>query len=236
MFISELNKLKRNNIVPLTLSMVILLGGISVLQGGNSGKISFGSLYELLIWNGFSLFIPMLSTLLTGYLINLEFTNNTYKNYLVVPINLAKIIKIKIFVGFLFTEMTGIIVTLFLFVMILFTGMVSPLEYIHASINILVLYACCYVAVIPIIILCTLKENCYLIGVGVSFFYSFCSIFVANGKLVSIYPLTSGLGIIKYKNSVSGQIPYNSEICCISLLSIILLSCILFHLVYKEKK
>lgn len=235
MFISELNKLKRNNIVPLTFSIVILLGGISVLQGGTSGKISFGSLYELLIWNGFSLFIPMLSTLLTGYLINLEFTNNTYKNYLVVPIKLAKIIKVKIFVGFLFTEMTGIIVTLFLYVMSLITGMVSPLEYIHAGINILTLYACCYVAVIPIIILCTLKENCYLIGVGLSFFYSFCSIFVANGELVSIYPLTAGLGIIQYKNSVSGQIPYDSEICCISLLSIILLSCILFHLVYKEK-
>lgn len=235
MFISELNKLKRNNILALISSIIILLGGISVLQGGSGGKLSFGSLYELLIWNGFSLFIPMLSTLFTGYLVNLEFTNDTYKNYRVVPISLKRITKVKLFVGFLFTEMTGIIASLFLFVISLFIGMVSFSEYIHASINILVFYACCYVAVLPIIILCTKKENGYLVGVGISFFYSFCSIFVVNGKLVSIYPTTAGLGIIKYKNSVSGRIPYNTVVCCISLLCIIFISFILFRLIYKEK-
>ena len=66
---------------------------------------------------------------------------------------------------------------------------------------------------LPIIILCTKKENGYLAGVGISFFYSFCSIFVANGNLVSFYPITAGLGIIKYENSVSGQIPYNQQEC-----------------------
>lgn len=73
-------------------------------------------MYELLIWNGFSLFIPMLSTLFTGYLINLEFTNDTYKNYMIVPIRMKEIIKVKLFVGFLFTEVTGVMVSLFLFV------------------------------------------------------------------------------------------------------------------------
>lgn len=235
MFISEFTKLKRNNIVVLSISIIILMGGISILQGKNGGELSFESLYELLIWNGFSLFIPMLCTLFTGYLVNLEFVNNTYKNYSVVPISLARINAMKLFVGFLFTEMTGIIASLFLFLISFFVDRVRFMSYMYASINIVIFYACCYIAVLPIIILCTNKQNHYLVGVGISFFYSFCSIFVANGKLVSIYPPTAGLGIIKYKNSVSGQIPYNSEICYISLLSMILLSFILFHLVYKEK-
>lgn len=235
MFFSEIYKLKRNSILALTLSIIIVLGGISIIQGEASGKISFNSLYELLIWNSFSLFVPMLSTLFTGYLINLEFTNDTYKNYIIVPIRMKKIIKVKLFVGFLFTEMTGLIVSLFLFVTCLFMDMVGILDYIYASINILVFYACCYIAVLPIIILSTKKENGYLAGVGISFFYSFCSIFVANGKLVSLYPITAGLGIIKYENSVSGQIPYNTMISFISLLCVAFISFVILCLVYKEK-
>lgn len=235
MFFSEIYKLKRNSILALTFSIIIVLGGISIIQGEASGKVSFNSLYELLIWNSFSLFVPMLSTLFTGYLINLEFTNDTYKNYIIVPIRMKKIIKVKLFVGFLFTEMTGLIVSLFLFVTCLFMDMVGILDYIYASINILVFYACCYIAVLPIIILSTKKENGYLAGVGISFFYSFCSIFVANGKLVSLYPITAGLGIIKYENSVSGQIPYNTMISFISLLCVAFTSFVIFRLVYKEK-
>ena len=79
------------------------------------------------------------------------------------------------------------------------------------------------------------KENGYLAGVGISFFYSFCSIFVANGKLVSFYPITAGLGVIKYENSVSGQIPYNTMISFISLLCVAFTSFVIFRLVYKEK-
>ena len=221
MYFSELYKLKRNSILVLTFSIIIVLGGISIIQGKASGKVSFNSLYELLIWNGFSLFIPMLSTLFTGYLINLEFTNDTYKNYMIVPIRMK--------------EMTGVMVSLFLFVTCFFMDTVSILDYIHASINILVFYACSYVAVLPIIILCTKKENGYLAGVGISFFYSFCSIFVANGNLVSFYPITAGLGIIKYENSVSGQIPYNTMISFISLLCVAFTSFVIFRLVYKEK-
>lgn len=235
MYFSELYKLKRNSILVLTFSIIIVLGGISIIQGKASGKVSFNSLYELLIWNGFSLFIPMLSTLFTGYLINLEFTNDTYKNYMIVPIRMKEIIKVKLFVGFLFTEVTGVMVSLFLFVTCFFMDTVSILDYIHASINILVFYACSYVAVLPIIILCTKKENGYLAGVGISFFYNFCSIFVANGNLVSFYPITAGLGIIKYENSVSGQIPYNTMISFISLLCVAFTSFVIFRLVYKEK-
>lgn len=53
MYFSELYKLKRNSILVLTFSIIIVLGGISIIQGKASGKVSFNSLYELLIWNGF---------------------------------------------------------------------------------------------------------------------------------------------------------------------------------------
>lgn len=52
MYFSELYKLKRNSILVLTFSIIIVLGGISIIQGKASGKVSFNSLYELLIWNG----------------------------------------------------------------------------------------------------------------------------------------------------------------------------------------
>lgn len=45
MYFSELYKLKRNSILVLTFSIIIVLGGISIIQGKASGKVSFNSLY-----------------------------------------------------------------------------------------------------------------------------------------------------------------------------------------------
>ena len=40
MYFSELYKLKRNSILVLTFSIIIVLGGISIIQGKASGEVS----------------------------------------------------------------------------------------------------------------------------------------------------------------------------------------------------
>lgn len=54
--------------------------------------------------------------------------------------------------------------------------------FVRANINIPVFHVCCYVAVLPIIILCTKKENGYLAGVGISFFIVFVVFLLLMGN------------------------------------------------------
>lgn len=61
----------------------------------------------------------------------------------------------------------------------------------------------CLIAVMPIIVLFTLKRNLFLAGTCGAFVYGFCGIFVANTRFTSWYPTTSGLTIIKYEPNSS---------------------------------
>ena len=57
---------------------------------------------------------------------------------------------------------------------------------------------CCYIAVLPIIIITAGKQNRFLSGVIFSFFYGFCGIFLADRNLVNLYPMTTGLVLSNY--------------------------------------
>ena len=64
----------------------------------------------------------------------------------------------------------------------------------------------CLIAVMPIIVLFTLKRNLFLAGTCGAFVYGFCGIFVADTHFTSWYPTTSGLTIINYNpNSLNYQ-------------------------------
>lgn len=64
--------------------------------------------------------------------------------------------------------------------------------------NIFIVSTCCYIAVLPIIIITAGKQNRFLSGVIFSFFYGFCGIFLADRNLVNLYPMTTGLVLSNY--------------------------------------
>lgn len=57
---------------------------------------------------------------------------------------------------------------------------------------------CCYIAVLPVIVITTRKQDKFLSGVIFSFFYGFCGIFLADGNLINLYPMTTGLVFSNY--------------------------------------
>lgn len=56
----------------------------------------------------------------------------------------------------------------------------------------------CYIAVLPVIVITTRKQDKFLSGVIFSFFYGFCGIFLADGNLINLYPMTTGLVFSNY--------------------------------------
>jgi hypothetical protein len=69
---------------------------------------------------------------------------------------------------------------------------------------------CCYLAVLPIIIFFSRKHNGFLAGTGLAFVYGFCGIFIAGRALTDYYPITAGLGIIKFTGD--GTLTFNPSV------------------------
>lgn len=86
----------------------------------------------------------------------------------------------------------------------------------------------CYLAVLPIIIFFSRKQNGFLAGVGLAFVYGFCGIFIAGRSLTDYYPITAGLGIVKFTGDGSLNFNLSVEIVILLLmtaLSIVMLFC-----------
>ena len=79
-----------------------------------------------------------------------------------------------------------------------------------------------FVAVAPLIAWFGRKRDSFFAGVGIAFFYGFCGIFVAGRNLTDFYPITAGLGIIRYAGQDDAA--YNPLIGCIVLALMVLLT------------
>lgn len=199
---TEFIKYKRYSVLWLGSASVffsILLAAFQ-LAGTNNSIISYAGLSEGVIWNHFSLFLPFTFTLIVGYSINREYTDHTLKNILAIPVTKCSLVLSKILTGF------GLVITetLFSFLVTLLTALVlrcqdiNPASCIVSLKQILIVSSCCYIAVLPVIIITARKQDKFFSGVIFSFFYSFCGIFFAARKLVNLYPITIGLVLSDY--------------------------------------
>lgn len=199
---TEFLKYKRYNI--LWLGVVSILFSIILatfqLAGTNNSIVTYIGLSEGVIWNHFSLFLPFTFTLVVGYSINREYTDLTLKNILSVPISKFELILSKIIVGYglvIIESIFSFIVTL----LIAFIVRCPDINFASCTISLRQLFiisTCCYIAVLPVIIIATRKQDKFLSGVIFSFFYGFCGIFLADGNLVNLYPMTIGLVLSNY--------------------------------------
>ena len=170
------------------------------LAGTNNSVVSYAGLSEGVIWNHFSLFLPFTFTLVVGYSINREYTDFTLKNILTVPVSKFRLILSKLIVGYslvIFEWIFSFIVTLVIAGImncadINFNSCLISLE------QLFIVSTCCYIAVLPVIVITTRKQDKFLSGVIFSFFYGFCGIFLADGNLINLYPMTTGLVFSNY--------------------------------------
>ncbi|EQF26514.1 ABC-2 transporter family protein [Clostridioides difficile CD160] len=227
---TEFQKIKRYNILWVGVVAVlfsVLLAVFQIVSSNGSDPLTYESFANGVIWNNFSLTFPFGITLIGGYLINREYTDQTLKNILTAPVSLRKLLVGKLIMAGSLT----VLLSLFSFLCTVIFGLIfcnidiSITLVVKSLAQILVVNLCCYIAVLPIIVYFSRKQNAFMTGVWIAFVYGFCGVFVAGRNLTDFYPITAGLGLIGYDNGTSTI--YQPLIGVITLAVILILTAIL---------
>lgn len=230
MILSELKKMKRHYIVPLSISVVVLFALLAAFQLVNAKGAVQGylPLVDGILWNNVTLAFPFLITFFGGFIINREYTDDTIKNNILIPVSCQKLKLSKIAVTGLSTILfigssfiCSIVFAIVLHYSITLRDMVIAFE------KLFVTGITCYISVIPIIVIFSMKKNTFFVGTCVAFVYGICGVFVADTKLTSWYPVTTGLTFIKYNpESTNYHLP---------IAILVLVICLFFSLLFITK-
>jgi ABC-type transport system involved in multi-copper enzyme maturation permease subunit len=200
-------------------------------QYSGNEMMQYESYTNSVIWNNFSMAFPFMIVLIGGYIINREYVDHTLKNMLTVPIPFRKLLMGKLITVGLVTALYGFFsfICTFILGMLFCHGNMSLALVVKSFFQLVGLGLCCYLAVLPIIIFFSRKQNGFLAGAGLAFVYGFCGIFIAGRALTDYYPITAGLGIIKF--SGDGTLIFNLSVeigvlLIMIILSIVMLLCV----------
>lgn len=201
--VTEFQKLKRYSVFWVGTVAVLfsaLLAAFQQTSMKGHEMLQYENYTNSVIWNNFSIAFPFMIVLIGGYIINREYVDHTLKNILTVPISFRKLLTGKLITIAIVTALYGVFSFICTFILgTLFCHENMSLFLIAKSFFQLVgLGLCCYLAVLPIIIFFSRKQNGFFAGVGLAFAYGFCGIFIAGRKFTDYYPITACLGIIKY--------------------------------------
>ncbi|MFA9463083.1 MAG: ABC transporter permease [Velocimicrobium sp.] len=229
--VTEFQKLKRYSILWVGIVAVLFSALLAVFQqNSGNGRMQYESYANSVIWNNFSMAFPFMIVLIGGYIINREYVDHTLKNMLTIPIPFRKLLAGKVITVGVVTALYGFFSFLCTYVLgaLFCHGDMSPTIVMKSLFQLVGLGLCCYLAVLPIIIFFSRKQNGFLAGTGLAFVYSFCGIFIAGRALTDYYPITAGLGIIKFTGD--GTLIFNcfveiGVLFIMAALSIVMLLC-----------
>lgn len=236
---TEFYKLKRYHILWAGVALMLLSVLLTLFTSmANDGSVwNFAYLTEQVIKNNMSMIFPMCISLIAGYMISREQTDDTLKNILTVPISFKRLLTGKLIVCGVLSVVFGLICSLFTVIAELivgFPGFHFSLI-LQAVLQITAVNFFLYLAVLPIIIITSRKSSSFLIGVIVAFVYGYGGMFAAgNMTLANIYPITASLGMIHYR-SYDAAVRWNTVTCMVSLAIVVAISAGLI-LCMKEKE
>lgn len=236
---TEFYKLKRYHILWAGVALMLLSVLLTLFTSmANDGSVwDFAYLTEQVIKNNMSMIFPMCISLIAGYMISREQTDDTLKNILTVPVSFKRLLTGKLIVCGVLSIVFGLICSLFTVIAELIVGFpgfhFSVL--LQAVLQITTVNFFLYLAVLPIIIITSRKSGSFLIGVIVAFVYGYGGMFAAgNMTLANIYPITASLGMIHYR-SYDAAVRWNTVTCTVSLAIVVAISAGLI-LCMKEKE
>ena len=150
-----------------------------------------------------SMIFPMCISLIAGYMISREQTDDTLKNILTVPISFKKLLTGKLIVCGVLSIIFGLICSLFTIIaemIVGFPGFEISLA-LKAALQITAVNFFLYLAVLPIIALTCRRAGSFLVGVIIAFVYGYGGMFAAgNMTLANLYPITASLGMVGYRS------------------------------------
>lgn len=188
----------------------------------------FSAFFNNTIWNNATIFMPVIFTLIGGYIINREYTDNTLKIILPIPISFQRLLLGKL----LTMGILSILFGFYSFIVTLVVGFITGVSGLGIAmlfqclIQILGISFCIYLSVLPIIAFTGQKPGFFIGGVIVSFLFGYSSMFIKNAALRSLYPILSGLTIIGFdtKTYMNTSAPGNLPLSFASLATVVLLT------------
>jgi len=231
---TEFQKMKRYNIlligiIGMSCSPLLQLFSQKVVTEENKvTNFDLAALLESTIWGNATVFMPIIITLIGGYLINREYTDDTLKSILTVPISFQKFL-----IGKLATiGLLSVILGIYCFIITVVIGVFSELSYAGSFVLIKKLFQMVglsiliYIAVLPIISVCSKKTGAFMGGSIIAFISGYCCMFFKSGFLRNIYPVSAALTVIGFDtSSYSGTINRGSiPLGIISLSTMLLIS------------
>ena len=236
---TEFYKLKRYHILWAGVALMLLSVLLTLFTSmANDGSVwDFTYLTEQVIKNNMSMIFPMCISLIAGYMISREQTDDTLKNILTVPVSFKRLLTGKLIVCGVLSIAFGLICSLFTIVaemIVGFPGFQMALA-LKATLQITAVNFFLYLAVLPIIVITCRKAGSFLVGVIIAFVYGYGGMFAAgNMTLANLYPITASLGMIGYR-SYDTAVNWNIITCICSLTVVVAISVVLF-LCIKEKE
>lgn len=171
---------------------------------GRLAEFDFTSLINRSVWNNATIFMPIIFTLIEGYLINREYTDNTLKSIFTVPVPFRKLLTGKLLAFALLTILLGI----YSFAVTVLAGLITGLEGITSSVllhgagKMILLSLCTYIVILPIITICSRKQGLFMGGAIIAFILGYCSMLFKSGVLRSIYPFLATFTVIRFDTTV----------------------------------
>lgn len=223
-------KLKRYHILWAGIALMLLSILLTLFTSmANDGSVwDFAYLTEQVIKNNMSMIFPMCISLVAGYIISREHTDDTLKNILTVPISFKRLLTGKLIVCGVLSIMLGLVCSVFTIIaefLVGFPGFSISLA-LNAVYQITTVNFFLYLAVLPIIVITSRTAGSFLIGVIVAFVYGYGGMFAAgNMTLTNIYPVTASLGLINYR-SYDSAVHWNTFICLLSMIVALLISAV----------
>lgn len=205
--LTEFQKLKRYSIILIGMigaacSPVISIAMQNIMTDDAKGVLNytFPDLLNSTIWNNMTIFFPMILALIGGYMINREYTDDTLKNILTVPLPFSKLMIGKLTTLGVLSVLLGAFSA---FVMVV-VGIVFCRENMTLGIALIGTLQICAMALftcigeMPLIAYCGRKRDAFKGGAIVAFLLGYISIYFKKPLLRNIYPLSAGLSIVGF--------------------------------------
>lgn len=203
---TEFQKIKRYHILLVGIigvacsPLLQLFSQAAMSEEYKNPHFDFEALVNATIWGNATIFMPVLITLIGGYLINREYVDDTLKNVLMVPISFRRFLTGKLAaIGLL-----AVIMGVYSVVVTLIAGICAGLPAKTVSVLIRGLFQMTglsvgiFIVVLPIIILCSQRQGSFMSGSVVAFIAGYCCMFFKEGLLREVYPFSAALTMIGF--------------------------------------
>lgn len=232
----EFIKLKRYSVLKAGVIMATLSALLSFYYStADDGRIWTFPYYmrQVLISNA-TLFFPLIITLTAGYIITREYTDDTMKNILTVPVSFQRLLTGKLIALLLLTLGFSLVcgaAGMLISIAASFPG-ITPGNICSAFLHIAGTNIFVYIAVLPIILGPGCSVNSFLGGAAIAFLYGYFGTF--EGTLLNYFPIKAGLILMDSECGLEYGYSYRIFPAVCSLLVCLLIS--FFLLAGKRKK